>query len=273
MLAAAAVAGTVLISIPFLVLGMGGDDDEGQKVRTAPVGGTTFDHGTPEDPPAVYEAESPSPSPSSASPSVKTKAVVKEPVIEKAAPSPRVTAEPTTETKKKPAASTARELANALSQRVNVQIKSAETGKCADIPGFEEGKPLGLVQQYSCRPTTKDNQLWDFQVIDKDGGPGGASIFMMKNRRDGLCVAAPGNVVIGTKLIQNHCNSAAPGQLWWLEPRPGALWFRHAASNLCLAVDGGRAAGDDARLKVVDCGDTVQSAERWSVVTVTKPSA
>ncbi|MFF2852340.1 RICIN domain-containing protein [Streptomyces sp. NPDC058001] len=279
MLAAAAIAGTVLISTPFLVLGLGGDDEK--KVGTAPVGGTTFDPGTSDDPPAVHKSESPSPSASKPSPTAATKSAEEKPaagnVTEQTA-TPKVTAPPTAEVKKAEVkkAPTARELANELSNRANVLLKSIETGKCADIPGFGKGTVDGPVRQYDCRPTTQDNQLWDLKVVDPEGGPHGASLFVIKNRVDGLCVdvATPAAVTIGTKLSQNHCNdSTSSHQRWWLEPRPGALWFRHASSNLCLAVDGGRAAGDDARLKVVDCGDSAQSAERWSVVSVAKPAS
>ncbi|MEU6612125.1 hypothetical protein ABZ922_45290, partial [Streptomyces shenzhenensis] len=70
MLAAAAIAGAVLISVPFLVLGLRGDDNS-PTVKTAPIGGTTLDPGLSDNKPAAdYTAESPSPpTPPSPSPS------------------------------------------------------------------------------------------------------------------------------------------------------------------------------------------------------------
>ncbi|WP_326813241.1 RICIN domain-containing protein (plasmid) [Streptomyces scopuliridis] len=277
MLAAAAIAGVLLISVPIVVLGLS-DDDERQTVSTKPVDGLALEPNMSDDePPSTYVVESPSPSSSpSASKSAASKpdtevketpqVVTEKKPVEQATPKMEVKKEV-----KKPDPLTPRQLANALSHRVNVQLRSVETGKCADLPYFGKGKVDGPVRQYDCRPTTKDNQLWDLKVVDENGGPGGASLFVIKNRQDGLCVDLPNNgaAAHGTKISQYHCNgTSADNQRWWLDPHPGGYWLRNVLNNRCMAVDGGRAAGDDARLKVTDCGDTAQSAQRWSVVSV-----
>ncbi|MFJ5835400.1 RICIN domain-containing protein [Streptomyces shenzhenensis] len=278
MLAAAAIAGAVLISVPFLVLGLRGDDE--RVVNTAPVGGTTLDPGLSDDRPAAdYTAESPSPSASpspSKSPSPKASAVEV-----KAAPQAVVketpVAKPTATAKakaKKAAAPTARQLANALSNRANVLLKNVATGKCADLPNFGKGQNDGPVNQYICRPTDTDNQLWDLEVTDADGGPGGASLFIVKNRQDGLCLDLPynGSVSPETVISEFSCDGTnGDNQLWWLDPRPEGYWIRNVASNLCIEVTGGRVAGDDARLQVAKCGDTQLSAQRWMISQVVKP--
>ncbi|MEV5872562.1 RICIN domain-containing protein [Streptomyces tendae] len=260
--------------MPIVVLGLS-DDDEGQTVSAKPVGDLPLKPTLSEDePPSTYVIESPAPSSSpsvsrSAAPKPNTKVKEATQAVTEKKPMEQVT--PKKETKS-PTPLTPRQLVNALSNRVNVQMRSIETGKCADLPYFGKGQADGPVRQYDCRPTTKDNQLWDLKVVDADGGPGGASLFVIKNRQDGLCVDLPGNgsPPHGTKIIEYHCNGTGmDNQRWWLDPHPGGYWLRNSTNNRCMAVDGGRAAGDDARLKVTDCGDTAQSAQRWSVVSVT----
>ncbi|MFF6808886.1 RICIN domain-containing protein [Streptomyces sp. NPDC012403] len=285
MVAAAALVGAVLICVPLLVLALSGDDE--RTVETAPAGGTTLDPGTSDDLPAVdYQAESPSPSASSSSPEVKSDAratsgplpsvSVTADVEEKAAPrsDTKKTAEgKATPKAEKPPAITARQLANALSTRVNAQLKNVATGKCADLPYFDKGSVDGPVSQFNCRPTTQDNQLWDLEVADADGGPQGSSLFVIKNRKDGMCMDLPnyGSVAAGTKVTEYHCRPSADNQLWWLDPQSGGYRIRNAASDLCMSVVGGGSAGNDARLQVVRCGSG-SSALRWSVVSVVKPS-
>ncbi|WP_431997210.1 RICIN domain-containing protein [Streptomyces fungicidicus] len=292
MVAAAALVGAVLICVPLLVLGM--DREEEWTVGTAPVGGTTLEPGTSEDLPAAdYRAASPSPS---ATPSGTGDASGSPAASEpKSKPEPAGSAEAVAEVKASPTPGTAkkaggeegkpkaekspaitpRQLANALSTRVNAQLKNVATGKCADLPYFDKGSVDGPVSQYNCRPTTGDNQLWDLEVTDADGGPQGASLFVVRNRKDGLCMDLPnyGGVAPGTKVTEYHCaRSRADNQLWWLDPKSGGHWIRNVASGLCMSVAGGGSAGNDARLQVVRCGDSGGSALRWSVVSVVKPS-
>ncbi|MFB7496777.1 RICIN domain-containing protein [Streptomyces sp. NPDC056161] len=281
MLAAAAIAGAVLISVPFLVIGLVRDDAE-RTVNTASIGGTTLEPGTSDRGPAAdYQADSPSPSTSpsptrSASPSP-TKSVSSgsgaAATEVRAAPQaysqPKSTPKATKKAEtavKKAAAPTGRQLANALSHRANVLMENKATGKCADIPDFGKGTKDGPVNQYICRPTTADNQLWDMKVTDSDGGPGGASLFVIQNRQDGFCFDLPyyGSVSPGTKVTEYYCDGTnRDNQQWWLDPRPDGYWIRNVASNLCLDVTGGSSAGDDAHLQVSVCGDTQGSAQRW----------
>ncbi|MET9558277.1 RICIN domain-containing protein [Streptomyces sp. NPDC006645] len=281
MLVAASIAGVLLIAVPLLAAG----EDEREPDRAGSVAGASPDTETSARPDTDGSKSPTAP----AKPDTKEEKAPKSvsmPGNPPAGTSPstlpskrEVVAEGGTEAKDKPAttpkaakkkteAPTPRDLANALSGRVNILLKSAETGKCADLPYFGKGKVNGPVRQYDCRPTTKDNQLWDLRVVDSDGGPGGASLFIIKNRQDGLCVDLPnfGAPAHGTKLAQYHCNSTgADNQRWWLDPHPGGFWIRNATNNRCMAVDGGRAAGNDARLKVTDCNDTAQSAQRWTI--------
>lgn len=286
MVAAAALVGAVLICVPLLVLALSGEEE--RTVETAPVGGTTLDPGASDDlPAAAYQAAPPSPSespsaakPSSASPAApKAEPAPAGPVTAEAegTSEPRPQTEKTAEDKaedkaepktKKSPEITARQLANALSTRVNAQLRNVATGKCADLPYYDKGSVDGPVSQYNCRPTG-DNQLWDLVVADADGGPRGASLFVVKNRKDGLCMDLPnyGSVAPGTKVTEYHCRPAADNQLWWLEPASGGYRIRNAASDLCMSVAGGGSAGNDARLQVVRCGSG-SSALRWSVVSV-----
>ncbi|MFF0220956.1 RICIN domain-containing protein [Streptomyces sp. NPDC004629] len=281
MLAAAAIAGAVLISVPFLVLALSGDDE--RTVNAAPVGGTTLDAGLPDEPAADYAAESPSPSPSASPSPSKSASPSASPAEVKAAPRPVVketaaakpTAKPTTETKaKKAPAPTTRQLVNALSNRANALLLNVATGRCADIPGYGHGSVDGAVNQHSCITTSADNMLWDLKVTDPDGGPGGASLFVITNRKDGLCLDLPyyGSVAPQTKVSEYYCDGTnADNQQWWLDPRPQGYWIRNIASNLCMSVIGGRNAKDDARLYVVRCGDNELSAQRWMISQVVKP--
>ncbi|MFF9762582.1 RICIN domain-containing protein [Streptomyces sp. XY152] len=290
MVAAAALVGAVLICVPLLVLALNREDE--RTVETAPVGGTTLDPGTSDDVPAVdYRADSPSPSaspsgspsPSGApaapkaesepSPSGSERADAGEKAASRAVAGKEKDDGEAAPKAEKPPAITARQLANALSTRVNAQLKNVATGKCADLPYFDKGSVDGPVSQYDCRPTTQDNQLWDLEVADADGGPRGASLFVIRNRKDGMCMDLPdyGGVAPGTKVTEYHCRPAADNQLWWLEPQSGAHRIRNAASDLCMSVVGGGSAGNDARLQVARCGSGT-GEQRWSVVSVVKPS-
>ncbi|MGP2436810.1 RICIN domain-containing protein [Streptomyces sp. JW3] len=282
LLAAAGIAGALLISVPFLVMAALGDDDD-RSVATAPVGGTTLDPGTAGDElPADYAAESPSPSPSksaaaSKSPSpagvraapqgAENTAEEKEPAAEKTTAAAKTKKKKTTATTKKAAGPTARELANAASSQSAVLLKNTATGKCADLPAYGKGSVDGPVTQYICRDGGSDNQQWNLNVVEASGGPDGASLFVVKNVKDGLCFDLPnyGSVGKGTQLAEYHCNTTrADNQLWYLEPRAGGTYaLRNLVSNLCLGVNGGKSAGDDARLQVMTCGENEYTAQRW----------
>ncbi|MBT2412011.1 ricin-type beta-trefoil lectin domain protein [Streptomyces sp. ISL-12] len=287
LLAAAGIAGALLISVPFLVLAAIGDDDD-RSIATAPVGGTTLGPGTSDDElPADYAAESPSPSPSAskASPSAKSPSPAevkaapqgteektaaeeekktKEPAAGKTTKAARTEKKATTKKTPEP---TARELANAASSQSAVLLKNTATGKCADVPGYGTGSVDGPVRQYICRDGSSDNQQWDLNVVSASGGPGGASLFVIKNVKDGLCFDLPkyGSVGKGTQVTEFPCNTTrSDNHLWYLEPRAGGTYaLRNLVANLCLGVNGGKTAGDDAELQVMTCGENQYTAQRW----------
>ncbi|MEU4653710.1 RICIN domain-containing protein [Streptomyces sp. NPDC023723] len=282
LLAAAGIAGALLISVPFLVMAALGDDDD-RSVSTAPAGGTTLDPGAAGDElPADYAAESPSPSASKSAAASKSPSPAgvqaapqgaeepteeKEPAAEKTTAAAKAKKKKTTTTTKKAAGPTARELANAASSQSAVLLKNTSTGKCADLPAYGKGSADGPVTQYICRDGGSDNQQWNLNVADASGGPDGASLFVVKNVKDGLCFDLPnyGSVAKGTQLTEYHCNTTrADNQLWYLEPRAGGTYaLRNLVSNLCLGVNGGQSAGDDARLQVMTCGENEYTAQRW----------
>ncbi|NEE27971.1 hypothetical protein G3M53_21210, partial [Streptomyces sp. SID7982] len=264
MIAAAALAGAVLIGVPIVVI-FGPDDDDRrteQWVSSKPVGGEPLEPNmSDEKPPADYVAESPSPT---ASPTVGKKAapepvseVKKVPVADtELAPAK---AESATQGKKadKPAPPTPRQLANALSSKANVMLKNQRTGLCVDVPGEGAQKPATALKQGTCRATTADNQLYDLKVVDKDGGPQGSSLFVIKNRKSGLCLdlASYKTVKPGSKIMEYHCNgTAADNQLWWLDPNEHGNRIRNAVSNnLCMGVAGGDGSELDAALQLQTC--------------------
>ncbi|MGW3957784.1 RICIN domain-containing protein, partial [Streptomyces sp. NPDC004752] len=258
----------------FLVLGLG-DDDNSRTVNTAPIGGTTLDPGMSDNKPtADYTAESPSPSasPTASASSRPSKSaslsVAAAPLVQAVSPTAtRKTASP--KAKAKTVKPSARELANAASASTNVGLKNASSGMCADIPGEEHGSVDGPVNQHSCILTSADNMLWDLRVSDKNAGPGGASLFVVASRKDGLCLDVPyyGTVDHGTPVSEYYCDATtADNQLWWLAPQSdGTYWIRNLASNLCLGVQGGAAGGENARLQVVRCVDAPTSAQHWTL--------
>lgn len=276
MLAAAGIAGAVLIAVPFLVLGMGDDDDH--TVNAAPVGGTTLDPGLAgQEPAADYAADSPSPS---ASPSHAKSASPKAPAPKvevaprsavKETPAAKKSAKPKPKTdKKKDAALARRQIIQALSSRSNAMLVNLNTGKCADLPYFGKGRAEGPVNQYICR-SAKDNQLWDLSMIHPDGGPGGAPQFVIKNRQDGLCLDLPANggVPQATKVQEYYCDTTEDNQLWSLESRTqNGYMIRNVTADMCLGVNGGSSAGDDARLQVGQCSEVPGTAQHWLISSV-----
>ncbi|HBF82712.1 MAG TPA: hypothetical protein DD420_23105, partial [Streptomyces sp.] len=270
MLAAAAIVGAVLIAVPFLVAGQ--DDRKPERPRTENAAGTVLDTERSAVP-DTYTSASPVPS---ATPSKKEEKKKEEPppapVVQKqtTAPSPSASEKkPKTEkkvaVKELTAAEKLRQWANGRSGVQNTVLKNAATGQCVDIGGFGKGKINAPVNQYPCNGTTADNQLWNLDIVDKDGGPQNAPLFLIRNSKDGFCLDLPYYTAkpVGTKVGEFHCNAAGDNQLWWLDPRgDGTNWIRNAASNdLCLRPTGGAAAGNDARLEIANCG----YGDRWIV--------
>lgn len=284
-LVAAGVVGAVLTAVPLVVMGRGGDSD--QKVEAAPAGKAPA---PPEEPGKAPAAGPPSPSPSpSASRSPSRSASPHAPVVDaKADPAPSAeetggeetggeepkgpTAQQGTDKESDVIALQRRQIMRHLSSQGNALVQNVDTGKCADVPNFGKGTSGGPVNQYACRSDSSDNQLWDLQMASPDGGPGGAPLFAVKNRKDGLCMDLPGSgsVHAGARIVEYNCvTTGADNQLWWLDQRPAhGYLIRNRASDLCLAVTGGSSGGDDARLHVARCDTAESTGQGWMVTSV-----
>jgi hypothetical protein len=298
LLAAAGIAGTLLISVPLLVMAMNDDDSPSDRVRTETVGGATLDPGLAGEPGAAYRAESASPS-ASASASASTKhergdkadgkggdaAAGDGPAAggsgagdapgsggsgkgEEQNTAQKHTTKKSTK-KKKSSRPSARSLANAASSQSRVLLKNVSTGQCADVPNFGKGRVDGPVNQYPCNGTSGDNQLWDLVPHSEVGkGPGGSVLFVIRNSKDGFCLDLPnfGGVSGGTRITEYHCRPHRnDNQLYWLDRRSdGTYWIRNLASrNLCLNVAGAATGRNDAALQVGTCNDSSNDDTHW----------
>ncbi|UZI31511.1 RICIN domain-containing protein [Streptomyces sp. VB1] len=276
MLAAAGIVGALLIAVPFLLAGQ--DDREPERTRTENAAGTVLDSERPPVP-ETYTSQSPAPS---ATPSKKEEkkekkekkpvgpVIHQQPVTPSPTPSPEKSKtekkpEPKPKAKKLTPAEQLRQWANGRSGVQNTVIKNAATGQCVDVPGWGKGEVNSRINQDPCTASTADNQLWNLDIVDQDGGPQNAPLFLIRNSKGGLCLdlgyyeARPA----GTKVAQFHCNATGDNQLWWLDPRgDGTNWIRNAVSNdLCLRPTGGASAGDDTALEIANCG----FGDRWIV--------
>ncbi|NUS78373.1 MAG: ricin-type beta-trefoil lectin domain protein [Streptomyces sp.] len=273
MLAAAAIVGALLIGVPFLVAGQGDKDERGSD-RTDNAAGTVLDSDRIPHASQSYATEAPSPSPStSPSPSEspeekRSKDPGRAPVAEPKRAAPTATESKKTESKKATTLSAAEKLrrqANAASSARTVLVRNSTTGLCADVPDYGNGKIDGPVNQYPCNGTAGDNQLWNLEVVEATGGPEGASLFLIRNSKDKYCMDLPyyGSAATGTNVTEYYCRATADNQLWWLDPRSdGSYWIRsYSSNNLCLGLEGGGSAGNDAHLEIGGCGP----ADRWTI--------
>ncbi|MFF5889319.1 RICIN domain-containing protein [Streptomyces globisporus] len=273
MLAAAGIVGALLIAVPFLLAGQ--DDREPERTRTENAAGTVLDSERPPVP-ETYTSQSPAPSPTPSKKEKKEKKEKKpvEPVIHQQPVTPSPTPSPEkSEAAKKPKvkakvltpAEKLRQWANGRSGVQNTVIKNADTGQCVDVPGWGKGEVDSRINQDPCTTSTSDNQLWNLDIVDKDGGPQNAPLFLIRNSKGGLCLDLGyyGARSAGTKVTQFHCNATGDNQLWWLDPRgDGTNWIRNAVSNdLCLRPTGGASAKDDTALEIANCG----FGDRWIV--------
>ncbi len=142
----------------------------------------------------------------------------------------------------------------------HVMLRNVLTGLCADVPGYGKGQVGGPVNQFDCEKSAGDNQVWDFEVSNKGGGPGGANLFVIKNEKDGLCMdaAGKGDAPGPTAVTEGNCDATnADNQLWWLDGQgDGTYWIRNAkSSDRCLDVWGETfgSGGRDAHLGLADC--------------------
>lgn len=267
LLAAAAIAGALLITLPFLAFGADDDDDK-TEAAPEPTSGMTVPKAE-EKGPGTYTAQSPAPSPrkesKSPSPAAKPRS---EPSSEQPKSRPEPEPEPSSEQPKprtKKVASAGKSSVIAPDQRTNFQLKNVTTGRCADLPGMGKGKLDGPVLQHDCLNNwDADNQVWDFVLAQKDKGPGGRDLVVIKNRKSGLCLDLPGRggQPDRTGLNQTYCNlTLQDNQLWWVENLGGnrTFWIHNYASDQrCLEVWGEKPdfGGNDARLGVYKCSPT-----------------
>ncbi|MFE0807134.1 RICIN domain-containing protein [Streptomyces sp. NPDC058848] len=155
----------------------------------------------------------------------------------------------------------------------NVLLRNATTGMCAELPGRGKGEINGPVQQAVCDDTDGDNQIWDIEVKDEKGGPGGADLFQIRNVKDELCMDLGefGARPITTPVSEFHCDGTlADNQLWWIDKQPsGAYWIRNVVSdNKCLDVSNANGGGLFARLTLYNCTNT--DDQEWEIVPVKK---
>ncbi|WP_159030580.1 MULTISPECIES: RICIN domain-containing protein [Streptomyces] len=284
LLAAAAIAGAVLISLPFLAFGAG-DDDRKTRAEPEPPSGVTVPKAEAKGP-GTYTAESPAPPATeqgkeSKSPSPETKPEPQRSSDQPVAQKKRSSEQPVTQKKRssepvghkkrsseQPVAQKKQKMKSVTSQvlapdqRKNFQFKNVKSGRCADVPGMGKGRLNGPVLQHDCvvQNWDGDNQAWDFVLAQKNKGPGGRNLVVIKNRKSGLCLDLPGrgSKPNRTPISQTHCNSTLQdNQLWWVENRGGnrTFWIHNYTSDQrCLEVWGedGKA-GNDARLGIYTC--------------------
>ncbi|WP_225843899.1 RICIN domain-containing protein [Streptomyces albus] len=270
LLAAAGIGGALLIAVPLLIIGAHREDE----TKPAAVAEQKSDRVLPPDDgrsrPGVYAPKSPE--------AEKKKAKEESPKKEEKAeeetapppPPPSDSAKEADEVKKedddkKKPRKKRKELAVFRAASANyankkhVLLRNLESNLCADIPNFGKGKPDGPVNQFHCRDTDKDNQIWDFEVKYKGDGPRSTDLFQIRNRKDGLCMDLPnfGGQPRGTRVSEYHCDGTKQdNQLWWLEPRgKSTFWIHNYASNhQCLAVvHGPNVKPVDARLNIQPC--------------------
>ncbi|WP_179285156.1 RICIN domain-containing protein [Streptomyces sp. NBS 14/10] len=265
LLAAAAIAGALLISLPFLAFGADDDDDK-TEAAPEPTSGMTVPKDE-EKGPGTYTAQSPAPIPTkkSESPSPEAK-----PRSEPSSEQPKSQPEPDPSSEQpKPRAKkvvpAGKSYVIAPDQRTNFQLKNVSTGRCADLPGLGKGKLDGPALQHDClNDWDADNQVWDFVLAQKNKGPDGRNLVVIKNRKSGLCLDLPGrgSQPSRTGLNQTYCNRTLDdNQLWWVENLGGnrTFWIHNYASDQrCLEVWGEKPdfGGNDARLGIYKCSTT-----------------
>ncbi|MGW4102265.1 ricin-type beta-trefoil lectin domain protein [Streptomyces sp. NPDC004976] len=250
MLAAAAMAGAVLIAVPLLVLVTSGEDDS-DKVASTGSADTLLGGG--DEPPGAFVAATPTAGKTDAA---KKNAPDKDGVKEqgdKEVPAPPVpgkeatTKAPSTASPTLGSASTVREKdavirkapSNVPAVLTRVLIKNNTNSTCVDIPGAGSGAPDGRIVQSTCNSHPSDNQLWNVEQRYADAGPGGAPLFQIRNVVDSMCLDLPGYTGVGggTKVTEYPCNgTTADNQLWWFDKQPdGKFWLRnYASNNQCL---------------------------------------
>ncbi len=275
-LAAAGIAGALLITVPLLIWATGDSDEK--KDSVAAVGAdTVLDDNLSGVPQGEYLPESPSPSPSRSTPkngSPKNKPKESFPPV----PAASVTGQPATEgtvQKRQKKVAPMQSAPPPVVPASNVLLVNTYSKKCANIPGHEAGdsKPGDGADQWTCQ--TPDNQRWNLEVQEPNLGPGGQPLFLIRNVKSKLCMDLPGTGAqpITTKVFVSGCHSTtSENQLWWLDKQPsGAYWIRNYASNhKCLDVSDLVTSAsrtdlmDGTRLTIYDCSNT--DDQEWKIV-------
>ncbi|MFI9809523.1 RICIN domain-containing protein [Streptomyces sp. NPDC052301] len=129
------------------------------------------------------------------------------------------------------------------SDRSGVLLKSAATGLCADLPNTGPGYSTMPIMQSHCDGSDGDNQQWTVQVHRGDTGPGGASLVLLVNAKDGLCIDAPDKAAKPANMLVQEANcqsSLDDNQLWWISPAGdgNVRIHNYLSDQLCLQVWG-----------------------------------
>ncbi|MEV0224057.1 RICIN domain-containing protein [Streptomyces sp. NPDC050704] len=154
-----------------------------------------------------------------------------------------------------------------------IVLQNLSTKLCADLPGEGKGKKDGRVQQFPCKQTADDNQLWNLEVQVEKGGPGGTHLFQIRNAKDQLCMDLPnyGANPIRTEVTEFTCDGTVEdNQLWWLtKQESGGYWIRNFASNgKCLEVAGSNDVRAEVTLMIFDC--TNVEDQEWRIIQPSK---
>jgi hypothetical protein len=149
-----------------------------------------------------------------------------------------------------------------------VLIHNVMTGMCVDVPGNGNGQLNGEVEQYTCDGSSSDNQLWDL-VVDKNmTGPRGATLFTIRNSKDGLCLDLPGSGTVQKAGVTEY--KCLPGsgdnQMWYLERKASGRYWIHSYDSVghqCLDVSGLHGSGgEEANLTIYPC--SLQDDHLWT---------
>jgi hypothetical protein len=135
-----------------------------------------------------------------------------------------------------------------------VNLYNVETQRCADVPGFANGRLNGPVLQYRCNYTSQDNQRF---LLLPNGSHEGFPVYLFRNAKDGLCLDLPdfGAVPARTRVSEYHCRPSGDNQSFFAQPvGDGSFLYRHVKSpSLCLDVEFLRARADDVHLMLWPC--------------------
>ncbi|MFD5631384.1 RICIN domain-containing protein [Streptomyces sp. NPDC127072] len=273
----AGVVAAAIVIVPLIMLGSGSGgagDASGQnqaaesstvKDKTPPTPLELTPSYSPSFSPSPSLSPSPSRSPSpSASASKKDKAKTKPKATSRPKANPEPKPKPKVKTKPK---STPKTTKPAGIPTGRVLIKNKKYGVCVDLPGEGSVGVDTKVQDYRCKPSG-DNQDWVLDLVSRNGGTGGASLYLIRNVSSNLCLDLPnyGTVLAQTPVSVFHCRPGreTDNQLWWLKKRPnGTYWIRNQKSgDMCLDVARTSRATETTSVTVFPC--SARDDHEWS---------